>query len=81
MIPFESNYEIEWTSRLRRKKQQLENQRRKAPETSLTMAGGGEDQRRIIRDFVTSGVKGITSSIAHQNVEANNFELKPALFP
>jgi len=43
------------------------------------MAGGGSEQRRMLRDFVTPRVQDITSSIAHPNVEANNFELKPAL--
>lgn len=41
------------------------------------MAGGGGDQRRTLRDFVTDGVQGIASSIARPNVDANNFELKP----
>ena len=43
------------------------------------MAGGGGEQRRTLRDFVTPGVQGITSSIAYPNVKANNFDLKPAL--
>jgi len=43
------------------------------------MAGGAGDQRRMLKDFVIAGVKGITSSITHPNVDANNFELKPAL--
>jgi len=30
-------------------------------------------------DFVTPGVQGIASSIARPTVDANNFELKPAL--
>jgi len=43
------------------------------------MAGGGGDQRRTLRDFVTPGVQGIAPSIAYLNVDANNFELKLAL--
>jgi len=43
------------------------------------MAGGGGDQRRTLRDFVTPGVQGIASSIARPIVDANNFELIPAL--
>jgi len=43
------------------------------------MAGGDGKQRRTLRDFVTPGVQGIASSIAYPNVEANNFELRPAL--
>jgi len=33
----------------------------------------------MLRDFITHVVQGITSSIAHPNVNANNFELKPTL--
>ena len=43
------------------------------------MAEGGDEQRRTLRDFVTPRVRGFASSIAHPNIEANNFELKPAL--
>ena len=43
------------------------------------MAGGGGDQRRTLRDFVTPGVQGITTSIARPTVDANNFELKLTL--
>jgi len=43
------------------------------------MAGEGGDQRRTLWDFVTLGVQGIASSIARPNVDANNFELKPAV--
>jgi len=43
------------------------------------MTGGGGNQRTTIRDFVTPGVQGIASSIACPIVDANNFELKPAL--
>ena len=41
------------------------------------MAGG--NQRRTLYDFVIPGVQGIASSIARPAVDANNFELKPAL--
>jgi len=40
------------------------------------MAG---EERRSLRDFVTSKVQGIASSITQPVVDANNFELKPAL--
>ena len=43
------------------------------------MTGGGGDQRRTLRNFVTPGVQGIASTTAHPNVDANNFELKAAL--
>ena len=43
------------------------------------MVGEGRDQRRMVQDFVTLRVQGITSSIACPNVEAHNFELKLAL--
>jgi len=42
-------------------------------------AEGRGNQRRMLQDFVTPGVQGIASSIACPNVDANNFELKPAL--
>jgi len=43
------------------------------------MAGGGGDQKRTLRGFVTPGVQGIASSIARPTVDANDFELKPSL--
>ena len=43
------------------------------------MAGGEGYEKETLQDFVTSGAHGITSSIAHPTVDANNFELKPAL--
>jgi len=43
------------------------------------MVGGGGEQRRTLRDFVTPGVQGIASNITRPNVEVNNFELNPAL--
>jgi len=43
------------------------------------MAREGGDQRRTLRDFVTPEVQGIISSMAHPNVDANNFKLKSAL--
>ena len=43
------------------------------------MAGGEGDQRMTLREFVTPGVQGITSSITRLTIDANNFELKPAL--
>jgi len=64
---------------LRRKKQKIKEQRHEARRTSINLVGGGGDQRRNLRDFVTLGVQGIALSIAHPNVDANNFELKPAL--
>ena len=43
------------------------------------MAWGGGDQRRIIRDFIISGVQWIASSIVRPAVDVYNFELKPTL--
>ena len=43
------------------------------------MAGGRGDQRRTLRDFVTLGVQGTTSSIARPSIDANKFEFKPVL--
>jgi len=43
------------------------------------MASGGGDQRRTLKDFITPGVQRIASSIARLTVDANNFELKPAV--
>jgi len=37
------------------------------------------DKRRTLRNFISPGVQIMTSRIAHANVEAHNFELKPAL--
>jgi len=57
----------------------LEEQRAKAQEASSIVVGGGDDQRRTLQDFVTPRVQGIAFSIGRPNVEAHNFELKPAL--
>jgi len=38
----------------------------------------GQDQR-VLRDYALSQASGITSSIVNPTVEANNFELSPAL--
>jgi len=43
------------------------------------MARGEGDPRRTLRDFVTPRVQMIASSIARPTVDANNFELEPAL--
>jgi len=76
---YEPGPEIERTFRLRREKQKIKEQRGEASRSSTNMAGGGDNQRRTLRDFITPGVQGVTSTIAHPRIEANNFELKPAL--
>ena len=75
---FEFDLEMKRTFHYRRKKVWVEEQRLKAQAVSSPMARIEGDQRRTLRDFVTQGVQGISSSIAWSNVEANNFELKPA---
>ena len=37
---------------------------------------GAGDQRRTLRNYITPGVQGISSSIARLTVEVNNFELR-----
>jgi len=76
---YERDPKIERTFRLRRKKQRIEEQRRVARKNPINMAGGEDDQRRTLRDFVTPRVQVIASSITHPTVDANNFELKAAL--
>ena len=61
------------------KEAKIEEQKREVRRTSTNMAGGDGNQRRTLMDFVTPGVQDIASSIACINVDANNFELKPAL--
>jgi len=78
-ILYKSNHKIERTFRLKRKKQRSKEQRREAIGNPTRMAGGRDDQRRTLRDFVTPGVQGIASSIARSTADANNFEFKPAL--
>jgi len=43
----------------------------------MDTAGGGK--RKTLRDFITPGVQGISSSIIKPAMEVNNFELRPAL--
>jgi len=76
-ILYEPNPQTEMTFFLRRKKQGVKEQKCKARMNLTSMVGGGGDQR-MLRDFVTPGVQGIASSIAHPTVDTNNFELKPA---
>ena len=78
-FPFEFDLEIKRTFCSKRKKLRVEEQRLMAQAISSPMVGIGGDQRWILRDFVTPGVQGISSSIAQPNVEAKNFELKPTL--
>jgi len=75
LILYKPDPEIERTFFLRRKKQRIEEQRCEVRRNS-SMAG---EERRTLRDFVTPGVQGITSTIARPAVDAKNFELKPAL--
>ena len=75
LILYEPDPEIERTFRLKRKKQRIEEQRREAGRNSNLV---GEEIRTLC-DFITPGVQGIASSIARPAVDANNFELKPAL--
>jgi len=75
LILYKPDLEIERTFRLRRKKQRIEEQRHAAGRNSSIVG----EERRTLRDFVTPGVQGISSSIARPAVDANNFELKPAL--
>ena len=74
---YEPDPEIKQSFRIRRKKQRLD-KRHKAQEESAKM-DVGEGQRGTLRDFITPGVQGISSSIARPIVEVNNFELRPAL--
>jgi len=77
-FPFAFDPKIERTFPWRQKKLRLEEQKLKAQETSPKIAGGGGDQWRTLRDFITPGVHDITSSIIRPIVKAYNFELKPA---
>jgi len=76
---YELDPEIERNFHLGRKNERIEQQRREARRNPTSMAGGGGDQRRTLRDFITPEVQGIASSIGRPTIDANNFELKPAL--
>jgi len=78
-IWYEPDPEIERTFHLRMKKQRIEEQRHEARRNPTNMVRGEGDQRRALRDFVTPGAQGITSSIARPTVDANNFDLKLVL--
>jgi len=79
VVVYEPDPKIERTFPLRSKKQKIDEQRCEARRIPTNMPGGGGDQRRTPRDFITPGVQGIASSIARPNVDANNFELTPTL--
>jgi len=74
---YKPNPEIERTFRLKRKKQRIEDKRREARKNSNMVEGG---QLGTLQDFVTPGLQGIASSIARLVIDANKFELTPALF-
>jgi len=78
-ILYEPNPEIERTFCLIRTKQRIEEKRCEARRNPTGIAGGGGDQRRTLRDFVTPEVQRIASSIDHPTLDANNFELKLTL--
>jgi len=78
-IPYDLGLETEKNFHLRRNKQRLEKQKHKARETSHKMAIREGNKRRTLRDFITLGAQGISSSTARPNVKAYNFELKPTL--
>jgi len=70
---FEFDLEIERTfHKLKRQRAQL------IPST-FEMAGGGEEQKRTLRDYLTPGVHSQTPGITIPPIAAYNFELKPAL--
>jgi len=75
LILYRPDPDIERTFCLRRKKQRIEEQRHEA-RRNLSMAG---EERMTLSDFVTPGVQGIALRIAQTTVDANNFEIKPAL--
>jgi len=76
---FKFDSKIKRNFRFGRKKLKLEKERAKAQEALFMMAGGGNDQRRTLRGFVTPMLQGLAFSIARPNVEAHKFELKTAL--
>ena len=78
-ILYELDHEIERTFCLSTKKQRIEEQIHETRRNPINMASGGGDQRRTLKDFITPGVQRIASSIARLTVDANNFELRPAL--
>jgi len=67
LVPFDP--EIEATARRR----SSEARRKRQAEVSMAEA------QRVLRDYVLPQASGITSSIVSPAVEANNFELSPAL--
>ena len=70
---------FEFDPEIERTLHKLKRQRAQLTESTSEMAGGGEEQRRTLRDFVTPGVHSQTPGIAVPSVAAHNFELKPAL--
>jgi len=63
---------VEKTLCLGRKKQRIEEQRSEARRNLASMVGGEGDQGRMLRDLITLGVQGITSSIARPIIDTNN---------
>ena len=70
---------FEFDPEIERTLHKLKRQRAQLTESTSEMAGGGEEQRRTLRDFVTPGIHSQTPGIAVPPVAAHNFELKPAL--
>ena len=70
----ESDPEIERTFRRRRKQQ-----RRRRLGQSSQAQNMANPENRPLKDYAAPSARGLRSSITRPNVEANNFELKPAL--
>ena len=75
----EFDLEIERTFSLKEKEVKARGVKSQSSSASSTIAEGGDNERRMLRDVVTPRVQGIASNIAWPNVEAHNFELKLSL--
>ena len=56
---------------------QLKKEKKKEANTSLSNMANQE--QKVLRDYATPSVNGATSSIRRPAIQANNFEIKPAI--
>ena len=56
---------------------QLKKEKKKEANTSLSNMA--DQEQKVLRDYATPSVNGATSSIRRPAIQANNFEIKPAI--
>ena len=62
---------------IKRTLRQLKKEKKKEANTSLSNMA--DQEQKVLRDYAMPSVNGATSSIRRPTIQANNFEIKPAI--